>query len=42
MKKKNKNNLREFSKNFEREINQIKNENIKNSLSQLLEAMKND
>jgi len=40
--KKNKNNLREFSKNFEREINQIKNENIKNSLSQLLEAMKND
>ena len=40
--KKNKNNLREFPKNFERKISQIKNENIKNSLSQLLKAMKND
>ena len=39
--KKNKNNLREFPKSFEREINQIKNENIKNSLTQLLKAMKN-
>ena len=31
-----------FSKNFQKKINEIKNENIKNSLSQLLKAIKND
>ena len=31
-----------FSKNFEEKINTVKNEKIKNSLSQLLEAIKND
>ena len=39
---KNKNNLKKFSKNLQEKINQIKNENIKNSLSQLLKAIKND
>ena len=41
-KTKNKNNLEKFSKNFEEKINEIKNENIRNSLSQLLKAIKND
>jgi len=41
-KMKNKNNLRIFSKNFEKKINEIKNKNIRNSLSQLLDVIKND
>ena len=39
---KNKNILKKFSKNFEKKINEIKNENIRNSLSQLLDVIKND
>ena len=39
---KNKNTLRKFSKNFEKKISEIKNINIKNSLSQLLDVIKND
>jgi len=39
---KNKNYLKKHSKNFERRIKEIKNKNIKNSLSQLLDAIKND
>ena len=31
-----------FSKNFEKKINEIKNKNIRNSLSQLLKTIKND
>ena len=34
--------LRNLSKHFEEKINTVKNEKIKNSLSQLLEAIKND
>ena len=34
--------LDKFSKNFEEKINEIKNKNIKNSLSQLLKIIKND
>ena len=41
-KTKNKNNLEKFSKNFQEKIEQIKSESIKNSLSQLLKAIKND
>ena len=41
-KTKNKNNLEKFSKNFQEKIEQIKCESIKNSLSQLLKAIKND
>ena len=41
-KTKNKNELRKFSKNFEEKINEIKNKNIRNSLSQLLKTIKND
>ena len=41
-KEKNKNVLAKYSKNFEKKINEIKNENIKNSLSQLLDIIKND
>ena len=41
-KAKNKNVLGKYSKNFEKKINEIKNENIKNSLSQLLDIIKND
>ena len=41
-KTKNKNNLEKFSKNLQEKIEQIKSENIKNSLSQLLKAIKND
>ena len=37
---KNKNIIGNFSKNFNERINQIKNENIKNSLSKLLDAIK--
>ena len=39
---KNKNNINNFSKSFEKKINEIKNANIRNSLSQLLEVIKND
>ena len=39
---KNKNILEKFSKNSEKKINEIKNINIRNSLSQLLKAIKND
>ena len=41
-KTKNKNVLKKFSKNFEEKINEIKNKNIRNSLSQLLKTIKND
>ena len=37
-----KNRSRKFPSNFQEKINEIKNENIKNSLSQLLKAIKND
>ena len=39
---KNKNTLKKFSENFEKKINKIKNTNIRNSLSQLLDVIKND
>ena len=39
---KNKNVLSKFSKNFEKKINEIKNKDIRNSLSQLLDVIKND
>ena len=39
---KNKSALGRFSQNFEKKINEIKNKNIRNSLSLLLKAMKND
>ena len=38
----NKNNLNKFSINLQSKIEKIKNENIKNSLSQLLKTIKND
>ena len=41
-KKKEKNRSRNFPSNFQEKINEIKNENIKNSLSQLLKTIKND
>jgi len=41
IKKKNKNFLGKISKNHEKKINEIKNEKIKNSLSQLLDVIKN-
>ena len=41
-KTKNKNTLGKFSRNFEAKINEIKNKNIRNSLSQLLKTIKND
>ncbi len=41
-KTKNKNELGKFSKNFEGKINEIKNKNIRNSLSQLLKTIKNE
>ena len=41
-KAKNKNNLEKVSKNLQEKIKQIKSESIKNSLSQLLKAIKND
>ncbi len=37
-----KNTREKFSKNFDEKINKIKNENIRNSLSQLLKTIKND
>ena len=39
---KNKNTLKKFSKNFEKKVNEIKSKNIRNSLSQLLDVIKND
>ena len=39
---KNNNILKKFSKNFEKKINEIKNKDIRNSLSQLLDLIKND
>ena len=39
---KNKNTLKKFSKNFEKKISEIKNKNIRNSLSQFLNVIKND
>ena len=42
IKKKNDNALKSSSKKFEKKINEIKNTNIKNLLSQLLKAAKND
>ena len=39
---KNKNALKKLSKNFEKKINEVKNKNIRNSLSQLLDVIKND
>ena len=36
------NNLSKFAKNFEKKINKIENKNIRNSLSQLLNVIKND
>ncbi len=39
---KNNNTLKKFSKNFEKKINEIKNKDIRNSLSQLLKTIKND
>ena len=39
---KNKSTLSKFTENFEKKINGIKNKNIRNSLSQLLDVMKND
>ena len=41
-KMKNNNILKKFSKNFEKKINEIKNKDIRNSLSQLLDVIKND
>ena len=41
-KMKNKNKLSQFAKNFEGKIKAIKNKNIRNSLSQLLDVIKND
>ena len=38
----NKKNLSKFSKDFEKQINKIENNEIRNSLSQLLETIKND
>jgi len=40
--KKNKKTTNKLSKNFEKKINEIKNEKIRNSLSQLLDVIKND
>ena len=39
---KNKNSLVKFSKNYEKKINEIKNKNIRNSLAQLLDTIKDD
>ena len=41
-KKKENNRSRKFPSNFQEKINEIKNESIKNSLSQLLKTIKND
>jgi len=39
---KNKNTLVKFSKNFEKKINEIKNKDIRNSLFQFIDSIKND
>ena len=39
---KNNNTLKKFSKNFEKKINEINNKDIRNSLFQLLDVIKND
>ena len=39
---KNRNYIGKFSKNFRKKINEIENENIRNSLSQFLDTIKND
>ena len=39
---KKKSTLEKYSKNFEKKISEVKNEKIRNSLSQLLNAIKND
>ena len=41
-KKENRNTLGKFTKNFEKKVNEIKSKNIRNSLSQLLDVIKND
>ena len=41
-KEKKKNILSKFPKKFEKKINEIKNKNIRDSLSQLLDTIKND
>ena len=41
-KKKEKRSIKNFPKDLEKKINEIKNENIKNSLSQLMKIIKND
>ena len=41
-KMKNTNTLNKFSKNYEKKINKIENKNIRDSLSKLLDAIKND
>ena len=40
--RKTKKTILKFSKNFEKKINEIKNKNIRNSLSLLLKTIKND
>jgi len=41
-KNRNKNNIGKFAKNFEQEVSKIKSKNVRNSLYQLLYAIKND
>jgi hypothetical protein len=41
-KNKNKNNHSKFYKNYKKKINEIKNEELKNSLSELVDTIKND
>jgi len=41
-KNRNKNNIGKFTKNFEKEVGKIKSKNVRNSLYQLLYAIKND
>ena len=36
------NTLNKFSKNFEKKVNEIENKNIRNSLSELINEIKND
>ena len=41
-KKESRHTLGKFTKNFEKKVNEIKSKNIRNSLSQLLDVIKND
>ena len=41
-KKESRNTLGKFTKNFQKKVNEIKSKNIRNSLSQLLDVIKND